>query len=262
VVTDDRPFYLDLFANGNYVDSDFWGTVFSGKITRFDQLAHVTRVLIVAVVAIVAFFVILGPLAIRRGPPRTWRSVHHLSFFFCLGAGFMLLEIGVMQRASLLFGNPGLAIAIVLGALILFTGLGSLLSDRIFRSGLSFGTVAGIAAVYAVAAGLLIGLVIGWMLAWPLVAKILGLMAFIAPGGLVVGQLFPQGLALAQRDDTALVPWAWAINGALSTVTAGVAPILAQAWGFSVLFYASAALYAAILLLPPYRSFRGQAVSA
>lgn len=262
VVTDDRPFYLDLFANRNYVDPDFWATIFAGKITRFHELAHATRVIIVSFIAVLALIVILGPLAVRRGPPRTRRSLYHLTFFFCLGAGFMLLEIGIMQRASLLFGNPGLAIAIVLGALILFTGLGSLASDRLFRSGLSHGAVAAAAALYAVAVGLFIGPAIGWMLAWPLAAKIFGLVALIAPGGLVVGQLFPQGLALAQRDDTALVPWAWAINGALSTVTAGAAPILAQAWGFSVLFFGSAALYAMILLLPPYRSFRGQAVSA
>ncbi len=259
VVTDDRPFYLDLFVNRNYVDPAFWSTVFAGKITRFHELAHATRVIIVAIVAALAFIVILGPLALRGGPPRTRRSLYHLAFFFCLGAGFMLLEIGVMQRASLLFGNPGLAIAIVLGALILFTGLGSLASDRVFRSGVSHGAVAAAAALYAVAVGLFIGPAIGWMLAWPLAAKTIGLVALIAPGGLVVGQLFPQGLALAQRDDTALVPWAWAINGALSTVAAGAAPLIAQAWGFSVLFFGSAALYALILLLPPYRRLRAAA---
>ncbi len=253
VITDDRPFYLDLFANGNYVDWTFWRTVLSGKITRFDELAHATRVIIVAMVAVLAFVVILGPLAVRRGPPRTWRSLYHLAFFFCLGAGFMLLEIGIMQRASLLVGNPGLAIAIVLGALILFTGVGSLASDRVFGAGLSHGAVAAAAALYAVAVGLFIGPAISAMLTWPLAAKIIGLVALIAPGGLIVGQLFPQGLALAQQDDTALVPWAWAINGALSTVTAGAAPLIAQAWGFSVLFFGSAGLYAIILLLPPYR---------
>jgi spermidine synthase len=262
VVTDDRPFYLDLFANGNYVDPEFWETVFAGKVTRFHDLAHVTRVIIVAVVAALAFIIILGPLAVRRGPPRTRRSLYHLTFFFCLGAGFMLLEIGIMQRASLLFGNPGLAIAIVLGALILFTGLGSFASDRVFRSGLSHGAVAAAAALYAISVGLFIGPAIGWMLAWPLAAKTLGLVLLIAPGGLVVGQLFPQGLALAQQDDTALVPWAWAINGALSTVTAGAAPILAQAWGTSILFFGSAALYAVILLLPPYRRLRRAAGAA
>lgn len=92
------------------------------------------------------------------------------------------------------------------------------------------------------------------MLTWPLLLKAAALMLAIAPGGFVLGQLFPRGLAMAQRDDSALVPWAWAINGAMGTVTAGVAPLLAQAWGFDMLFFVAAALYAIILLLPPYRT--------
>lgn len=259
LITDNRPFYMDVFSTDNYLDAGFWKTIASGKFNRYFELAHATRILIVVVVAVIAFTVILGPLMLQRGPPRTVRTIHHLIYFLCLGAGFMLLEIGVMQRAGILFGNPGLAIAVVLGALILFTGLGSLLSDRVFRSGLSHGGIAALAVLYALAVALLIGPAIGMVLAWPMAFKILALVLFIAPGGLIVGQLFPQGLALAQKDDTALVPWAWAINGALSTVTAGAAPLLAQIWGFSVLFYAAAALYAVILLLPPYRLFRSGA---
>lgn len=256
VNTDDRPFYMDVFSTDNYLDAGFWKSAASGKVKSYFELAHVIRILIVVVVAVVAFAVILGPLAIKRGPPRTLRSAYHLIYFFCLGTGFMLLEIGVMQRAGILFGNPGVAIAIVLGALILFTGLGSLLSDRVFRLGVSHGAIAALAVLYALFVALFIGPAVGLVLAWPMIFKTLALILFIAPGGLIVGQLFPQGLALAQQDDVALVPWAWAINGALSTVTAGAAPILAQIWGFSVLFYAAAALYAVILLLPPYRSFR------
>lgn len=255
VVTDNRPFYLDLFTNANYLDSGFWKRTFSGKTTRYFELAHAIRVLIVGSVAVLALVVILGPLLARGGPPRTSRSFQHLVYFFCLGTGFMLLEIGVMQRSSLLFGNPGISIAIVLGALILSTGFGSLLSDRFFSIGLSHGAVALLAVLYTVAVGLFIGPVIGWMLSLPFAAKVCGLILFVAPGGLIVGQLFPQGLALVQNEDTALVPWAWAINGALSTVTAGVAPLLAQAFGFSVLFYGAAVFYGLILLLPPYRSF-------
>ena len=255
VVTDNRPFYLDLFANTNYLDSGFWKRIFSGKVTRFFELAHAVRVMIVGAVAALALLVILGPLLAQRGPSRTLRNFHHLVYFFCLGTGFMLLEIGVMQRSSLLFGNPGISIAIVLGALILSTGFGSLLSDRLFATGLSYGVVASLAVLYTIGVGYSIGPVIGWMLSWPLIAKVGGLILFVAPGGLIVGQLFPQGLALVQNEDSALVPWAWAINGALSTVTAGVAPLLAQAFGFSVLLYGAAVFYGLILLLPPYRSF-------
>ena len=252
VVTDDRPFYMDLFPNGNYVDGAFWKRLFAGELERRDHGAHALRVIVVALVSIFAALVIMGPLAFTRGPARTRRTFYHLAYFFSLGAGFMVLEIAIMQRASLLFGNPGISIAIVLGALILFTGLGSLLSDRLFRNGLACGPVALLAAAYS----LILGVGFDWlthaMLSWPLMWKAVGLIAIIAPGGLVLGQLFPRGLVLASRQETALIPWAWAINGAMSTVTAGVAPLLAQAWGFQLLYFLSAGLYALILLLPPY----------
>lgn len=259
VVTDDRPFYLDLFPNGNYFDADFWASVFAGEMKRPDLIAHVLRVIVVALVSLFAILLIMGPLAFTRGPARTRRTFYHLAYFFSLGAGFMVLEIAIMQRASLLFGNPGITIAIVLGALILFTGLGSLLSDRVFRNGMACGPLALLAAAYSVGLGFSFDWLAHVMLSWPLPLKALGLIVVIAPGGLVLGQLFPRGLVLAQRQETTLIPWAWAINGAMSTVAAGVAPLLAQAWGFQVLFFLSAGLYALILLLPTYMRSERQA---
>lgn len=259
VVTDDRPFYLDLFPNGNYFSSDFWSRVFAGEIERQDHIAHMLRIIVVALVSLFAILLIIGPLAFTRGPARTRRTFYHLAYFFSLGAGFMVLEIAIMQRASLLFGNPGITIAIVLGALILFTGLGSLLSDRVFRNGMACGPLALLAVAYSVGLGLGFDWLTHIMLPWPLLLKALGLIIVIAPGGLVLGQLFPRGLVLAQRQESALIPWAWAINGAMSTVAAGVAPLLAQAWGFQLLFFLSAGLYALILLLPAYMRSERQA---
>jgi hypothetical protein len=77
-----------------------------------------------------------------------------------------------------------------------------------------------------------------------------------------MGQFFPQGLARAQQDDPALVPWAWAINGASGTIAAGVAPLLAQATGFRSLVIAGACCYGVILLLPRYRGRRVRATLA
>ena len=99
------------------------------------------------------------------------------------------------------------------------------------------------------------------MLVWPLVAKGLGLAAITAPGAVLLGHLFPQGLALAGRDDAALIPWAWGINGAMSTVAAGLTPLLAQAWGFNTVLLIAGGLYAAILALPAYAQWRGSPVS-
>jgi hypothetical protein len=85
-----------------------------------------------------AFLLILGPLLFKAGPPRNRKTAQHMLYFSALGAGFLLLEIGLMQRLSMVFGNPGLSIGIVLAILISSTGIGSLISDRSFSRGLNF----------------------------------------------------------------------------------------------------------------------------
>ncbi|MEE8272924.1 MAG: hypothetical protein V3R98_14525 [Alphaproteobacteria bacterium] len=259
IVTDDRPFYLDLFVNALYLDSDFWFGLFRGKDLERHEIHQVFRVGFFLFIAAMALTLIIAPLFFSRGPAPTRRNLSHMAYFFCIGTGFMFLEIGIMQKASLLFGNPGLTIAIVLASIILLSGIGSLISDWSFRGLLSFRSAA--VAVFAYALCLYLGLdtVLHGMLGWPLVAKALALTAIVAPGALLMGHLFPQGLALAGRDDAALVPWAWGINGAMSTISAGLAPLVAQAWGFRVVILIAAAIYAIILVLPPYR--RGRTAS-
>ena len=52
-----------------------------------------------------------------------------LAFFAAIGLGFLLLEIVLIQRFVLFLGFPTYALSVVLFALLVFTGLGSLLSD-------------------------------------------------------------------------------------------------------------------------------------
>ena len=250
-VTDDRPYYLDLFMTEHYWSGAFWSRLQSGDIRRHEA-AQLARLFFVVAVSIAAAVLILGPLAFRRGPRAGANRGSHLGFFFCLGGGFMILEVVLMQKGSLMFGNPGLTIAVVLAAIVLFTGLGSLISDRTFARGLSFRLVA--AGIIAYGLTLYLGLdpLLHALLGWSMAAKALALMMIIAPGALLMGHLFPQGLAAARRDDPALVPWAWGINGATGTVAAGLTPLLAQAWGFDALILIGTAIYAAILLLPAY----------
>ena len=251
VVTDDRPFYLDLFSTGQYWNPDFWSRVGNGT-ARAHEVSQILRAVFVMVVSIVACAFILFPLLFAKGPRASGRTASHLLYFFCLGSGFMALEIVLMQKTSLLFGNPGLTIALVLASVILFSGIGSLVSGTTFARGFGFRPAAIGIVVYVLALYAVLDPILHAMLVWPLLAKALGLAAIIAPGALLLGHMFPQGLAFAGRDDPTLIPWAWGINGATSTVAAGLTPLLAQALGFNAVFLIGAGLYAAILLLPAY----------
>lgn len=249
VVTDDRPFYLDTFESSRYLTGDFWLGLKRNTLSAMD-VYHLFRVAVVILIGVIAFLLAVGPLLLFKRPTTRARGGIYLSYFLCLGAGFMFVEIAIIQKGNLVFGNPGLTVALVLGGIILFTGVGSLVSNWSFRRGLTFRITAALVVAYV--AALVVGLdpVLYAIIAWPLAAKIVVLCLLIAPGAVLMGHLFPQGLALARDEDPTLVPWAWAVNGAMSAFVAGLAPLVAQAFGFQTVLVAGGLLYAVVILLP------------
>jgi len=250
VVTDNRPFDLDMFATSRYLSSDFWLGLPMGTLRDAPTIYHLFRVISVLMIGILAFTLAVGPLLLTKRLTSKSRGATYLSYFLCLGAGFMFLEIGILQKGSLLVGDPGLTIALGLGCIILFAGIGSLISNWSFERGLTFRRVAVLVVAYIVAMIVAFDPVLYAVLTWPLLAKTLVLALLIAPGAILMGHLFPQGLALARQEDPTLIPWAWAVNGAMSAFIAGLAPLVAQAFGFQMLFYVAGALYGAVILLP------------
>jgi len=70
-----------------------------------------------------------------------------------------------------------------------------------------------------------------------------------------MGMPLPAGIRLMTANHSALVPWAWGMNGALSVIGATLAVFIAMNWGFSVTLMTGAAIYliAAVLLRTSYR---------
>ena len=58
-----------------------------------------------------------------------------LGYFAGIGAGFMVIQIALLEVFSLFLGHPTYAYPVILFSMILFAGLGSLLSERIPREG-------------------------------------------------------------------------------------------------------------------------------
>jgi hypothetical protein len=263
VVDDDRPFSLDLFSTDRYLSADFWSQVRHnrGELRPYEKY-RAQQTLFAGAMLLAALALIVGPLAIRGGPPRSSVTGQHLIFFSVLGTGFMLVEIGLVHKMGLLLGNPAFAIAIVLAGVICFAGIGSLASQATFARGLGFRSCVLFIAAYIGGFVLLADALVAMALGWPLGWRVAAALVVIAPLGLAMGQLFPQGLVRASRDGTAMLPWAWAINGATGTIAAGLAPLLAQAFGFRSLLLTGAVIYLAILLLPAYSRQQAKAVLA
>jgi hypothetical protein len=86
-------------------------------------------------------------------------------------------------------------------------------------------------------------------LPWALRAALLVLA--LAPISLALGFPFPLGLDRFQQEGPALLPWAWALNGAFSVVATPLANLLGHGAGLSWLLAAGMVCYAAAALAWP-----------
>lgn len=232
--TDDRPFFFYTVW-----PSDFLGKL--GQFTNFEKnnlgLALLQLVLIVSIV-LTLLLVVLPLFVFRRGALKENRSdkVRVLVYFLCLGFGFILVELGLMQRFVLFLGHPIYALAVVIAALLLSSGLGSALSPKLVqRFGLQKAIRVGMVALVAVLLAYLFILppLFSALLGLPLELRIVIAALLVGALGMTMGMMLPLGVRTALGLDPEMVPWGWGVNGATSVVGSALAVVLSMNVGFS-----------------------------
>jgi hypothetical protein len=171
-------------------------------------------------------------------------------YFLLIGLGFMFAEIGLIQRISVFLGHPVYALSIGLFSIILSTGLGSLLSERLkpTRPG-HFMFWLGLLAAYLLFLPLwLPDLLLSPLGAATLPWRALASVAVIFPAGLLMGFGFPTGMRLISRLDARLTPWLWGVNGASGVLAAGIAVACSIGFSIDVTIRVGGACYAILLL--------------
>jgi hypothetical protein len=126
--TDDRP-YFNHFTRWEYLPE--LKRRLQGRMPAFLELGSLlmaTAPVQVAVLAAVLIFLPLWPrrAALREAAHKTGVMLH----FFLLGTGFMLLEMGFLQKMILYLAHPIYSAAAVIAAFLVFAGVGSHLSNR------------------------------------------------------------------------------------------------------------------------------------
>jgi predicted membrane-bound spermidine synthase len=142
----------------------------------------------------------------------------------------MLVEMAMMQQLSIFLGQPIYSLVVVLAGLILSTGVGSLVSDRLRLTSSTVSRMPALAVtliliLYSVA----VVPVIHRFIADTLAQRALFSLALVAPCGFLMGFCFPVGLrwltALKQEEN---LPWMWALNGAAATLGSFVAIVISM----------------------------------
>jgi len=195
-----------------------------------------------------AALLIMGPLLLMNrsieGRNSAGMRLWTVAYFGMLGLGFLLVELPLVQQYILLIGRPTTALAVVLFAILLAAGVGSMLSQRMPWRATAF-----LLPVVALAYPLLVEWVSELLLPMPLLVRMAAGAAALVPLGFLMGVMFPRGIAALEQVAPQLVPWAWGINGTASVIAAATAALLALTWGFQLVVTLGAACYAVAALL-------------
>jgi len=246
-VDDDRPFFFYTVQ-----PRDFWSFLKSGsqaadyKINR--ALPLLFELLGISVIAI-AVVLALPPLLLGSRLPAEKGERRFLLYFVCIGAGYILVQVALIQKFVLFLGHPTYALTVIVFSMLISSGLGSYFSRRLIGD---FGTGRLVAALMAVAAAVsalafLASPLSEFGVGWPLPVRVLTTIALIAPAGFLMGIPFPSGMTRLEERYPQAVRWAWALNAAASVLGSVAAIFLAIYIGLRATVLAGAFLYLAAL---------------
>jgi len=155
-----------------------------------------------------------------------------------------MIEMALLQRFTLFLGQPVYTFTVVLASLLVFTGAGAYLTERLRSQPrrqlrlivpLIVATLLATAFVTPVLFSVALGLTLSW--------RVLLSVIVMAPLGMLLGMPFPTGLRIVAEEAPSLVPWAWGINGFFTVIGTIGALMLGMALGFSMVLVIAALCY-------------------
>ena len=244
-ITDDGPFFWHFVGFGDVLQE------FGDPIDRFDPEdaigERVILLLLVLATVLAGIFLLLPFVTMRK----VWRALPRKGtsamYFTALGLGFMFFEITLIQRLILFLGFPTYSLTVTLASLLIFTGIGALLSAR-FKGRVE--TVGKALAPAVVLLGLaylfLLPILTEALLTTPLGLRVIVAFLVLAPLGVFLGMFMPLGLGVVAGLTThseEYVAWGWAVNGFASVIGSVLTTIIAMMFGFNVVLALAIGVY-------------------
>jgi hypothetical protein len=237
--TDDRPFFFQMADLDTFLQGEgFYDSFVTRPVLVLGMLA-------VAVLFLAFAFIVL-PLLFT-----TKRSAHKgmipfYAYFTAIGLGFLLIEISQLQRLSIFLGNPTYSLAVVLFSVLLFSGIGSMATERFVKASRP--------SSFLVPLLVLLGVVVLFGFITPGIfeanegattpVRIAIAVGLLAPLSLGLGMPFVIGMrAAASRGGDTPTAFLWGINGAASVCASVFGVVIAVFFGISAAFWAGAIAY-------------------
>jgi spermidine synthase len=234
--TDNRPFIAQLGLMKNFSFDKLT------KVMPWEFMGFPVSKLLIIVILIIVTAVII-PLNIlpyfRKGPKIKSKG---LLYFFTIGFAFMVVEIVLIQKYTLIIGASSYTLMCILFVLLLASGIGSRFAYR-FKNYAPFVFI----MAWIVADIFVFPLAVNSIADKSLALRMVYTIMWIFPLGFFMGMPFVKGT----KKTGELIDWGFAINGAASVVGSVIVLILAFNYGFNVAMLSGGIAYilAMILLL-------------
>jgi SAM-dependent methyltransferase len=236
--SDNRPFF---FQTANL------RTLLHGAGFSSDQSMRPVLVLGLLALAVLglSFCFIVLPLLLTTDREAHRGMFPYYTYFAGIGFGFLFIELSQLQRLTIFLGQPTYALTVVLFSLLVFSGVGSMASERIAGAGRRSWMLASLAALLVAVAvfGIVTPGVLASMASATTPVRIATAVAMLAPLGLLMGMPFPIGMRAASARPGAPTAFLWGINGATSVCASVLGVVIALFFGISMSYWAGFAAY-------------------
>ncbi|MFN3396586.1 MAG: hypothetical protein ACK4Z9_07315 [Thermodesulfovibrionales bacterium] len=191
-----------------------------------------------------AMIVLLPVLSIKKRPP-----LYPLLYFALIGTGFMFVEVPLIHRVILPLENPSYAFATVLTSILLWSGIGSILSQKIDKPERPFVLIA-LFIMIILYDYLFLSVLSDHLYRLSIPYRIIAVFFSLSALCLLMGIPFPTGIKRLGKMEPEAIPWAWAVNGFFSVLSPILAMILAMNTGFKSVLFVGAVCYLIAFFLP------------
>ncbi len=246
---DDRPFFFYTVQ-----PQDVWAFLKGPAMAADYKVNRALPLLFGSVlVSILATIIVLAlpPLLLGTRLPSDGGVRRSLLYFVAIGAGYILIQVGLIQKFVLVLGHPTYALTVIIFSMLISSGLGSFFSRRLV-SGEGDASLRWVLAAISAAIITLAFVVtpLGEVVAgWPLPAKMLITALLIAPAAFLMGMPFPAGLTQLEARFPDAVRWAWSLNAAASVLGSCAAIVLSIYLGLRATLWIGGGLYLGALAI-------------
>jgi spermidine synthase len=237
--TDDRPFFFQMASLPTMLRGEGFG-----QDNHIFQGVYTLGFLGLGVLVIAAVF-IGGPLVhMGRRTSHKGRVPYYL--YFCgIGLGFLLVEISQLMRLTTFLGHPTYSLTVVLFTLLVFSGIGSMLVEKVIDISHPQTLLRPLVGLLGLA--VVFGFVTPWIIdsqagaSTPI--RMAVSVAILVPLSLLMGMPLATGMRAASTDPALPTAFLWGINGATSVVASVFAMVFALFFGILFTFYMGVAAY-------------------